>query len=209
MLRQNLGQSEAWDPLDPNCVRPGSFDTSFSKRQQVMAEVNKELVVYECPDCFVIIPYRSCFHNCCGIWTQEERNQFWDMGYQEQLDNFYEEVWTHKNAGYDVIVKEANGMEYYMEKAVVLAVPDQPGKVYKQKIEFDKDGETYHLLCHEEDLPSDVEPIYVVEVEKGGYQKLDPLEVEELQLKMSRVNLADLEDQPDLEPLFEERREPY
>ena len=42
-LRQILGQSEAGDPLDPNGVRPGSFETGLSNCTQVALVVEKKL----------------------------------------------------------------------------------------------------------------------------------------------------------------------
>ena len=109
-----------------------------------------------------------------------------------------------KDNGVEIKVVGADNEEYLLE-----AVPDQPGKVYKEKIMIEE--ESYHILRQQEKVPMDVEPIRMVEVEPGQYKKLSEVEVEEMQMRMARVNLEE-EPQEEFRPfeeVFEEYREPF
>ena len=44
-----------------------------------MAELE---IVYECPKCYVVIPYLGCFHGCPGV----EEDLPDEEGFQEDLD---------------------------------------------------------------------------------------------------------------------------
>ena len=59
-----------------------------------------------------------------------------------------------------------------MGDAVVLAVPDQPGKQYREKI-VTENGLSYHLLRQLEEVRLDVEPIKLGD---GEYRTLSDIE---------------------------------
>ena len=64
-------------------------------------------VVYECPGCFQILPYISCFHSCPGLYDWDRTEE--DEAFQEYLDEFYEEVMQKRQAGVDFLVVGADG----------------------------------------------------------------------------------------------------
>ena len=173
-----------------------------------MAEKKEELTVYECLYCYQILPYRSCYHNCPGL-DDWERDEDTDDGFKENLGGFYQEIKQAKKNGVEITVIGADDQECLLEDAVVLAVPDQPGKVYKESITgHDLDG-SYHILRQHEELPEGVEPIRMVEVTPGKYRKMTDMESVEMDTSMARVNLEDEEEHPRFKDLFEEFREPY
>ena len=167
-----------------------------------MAE--SEFVVYECMDCFQIIPYKSCCHNCPGLYNWDRMQEELDEGFQENLSGFYEEVRSLKENGVEINVVGVDGEQYKMKEAVLLAVSDQPGKVYRQSIILE-DGVSYHLQGRTEDIPMEVDPIKMVEVSPGYYRGLTDMELIKLEMRMARINL---DEEPNFEDIFQELREP-
>ena len=109
-----------------------------------MAEKNS-LTVWECDQCFQIQPYKSCFHNCPGLYDWEGTQEELDKAFQEHLREFYSEVRRMKADGVEITVMGADGELYQLEDVVVLAVPDVPGQQYRERIIFEEDGTSYHL----------------------------------------------------------------
>ena len=163
-----------------------------------MAE--QELTVYECPNCWVILPYKSCYHSCLEQDMPDEE------GFIDDLTGWYAEVKNKKEQGVKIRVVQADGtIEDKVDRLIVMILPNQSGQQYPEKITgHDIDG-SWHLRRNGEDVPQGVEPILMVEVAPGQYKKLSDIEAEE--------ELALQQDQQEefrpFEELFEEFREPY
>ena len=144
---------------------------------------------------------------CPGL-VDWEREEDCDDGFKENLGTFYQEIKQDKRDGVEIKVVGADNKDYLLEEAVLLAVPDQPDKVYRQKIFFEE-GTSYHILEQTEEVPVDVEPIRVIEVKPGEYRKLSDVEIAEMDMYMARINLEDEPQHRSFEEVFEEMREPF
>ena len=169
-----------------------------------MAE--EEITFYECPKCFVILPYKSCYHSCLEQNAEEEE------GFIDDLMGWYLEMKNKKEQGVRIKVVEADGtVNDEVDKLIVMILPNQPGQQYPEKITgHDLDG-SWHLRRNGEQVPQGVEPILMVEVGPGQYKKLSALEAEEelaLQQQEEDQQQEEEEYRP-FEELFEKYREPY
>ena len=177
-----------------------------------MAEKPEIEIVYECPGCYQIIPYLSCFHSCPGLYNWRRTQDEEDQAFQEHLGDFYKEVMEKRRSGVEYWVVGADGEEYLMSNAVVLAVPDQPGHQYQESIDID--GRSHHLLRQNEVVPLDVQPIQMVQVSEEYYRTLTDLERREMDTRFARLSVEErLElmslDQPPADQLLNQAREPY
>ena len=135
-----------------------------------------------------------------------------DEAFQENLGKFYEEVMERRQAGVQYWVVGADGEQYMMANAVVLAVPDQPDHQYQESIDID--GRSYHLLRQSEEVPLDVQPIQMVKVSEEYYRTLTDFERREMETRFARLlveermELMSL-DQPPADQLLNQAREPY
>ena len=172
-----------------------------------MSSEDKVIVIYECPKCYVALPYRSCFHSCPDQDAQED-----EEGFQENLSGWYEEVKKKKEEGWQVQV--AGDEESEVDQLVVLILPNQPGQRYPEAIQgHDIDG-SWHIMRKGESVPQGVEPIPMVEVGPGQYRRLSAIEAEEELAAMGELSLQDHQQQQEeeyrpFEELFEKYREPY
>ena len=169
-------------------------------------------VVYECPGCYQILPYEGCFHGCQDWYPWSRTQTEEDEAFQEHLGEFYQEVMKKRQEGVEYLVVGADGEEYMMANAVVLAVPDQPDHQYRESIDID--GRSYHLLRQFEEVPLDVEPIKMVKVNDDCYRTLTDFEIREMETRFARLSVEErLElmslDQPPADQLLNQAREPY
>ena len=130
--------------------------------------------LYECPSCFQILPYISCFHSCPGLYDRRRTQGEEDEAFEEHLGKFYQEVMKKRQEGVEFLVVGADGEQYMLANAVVLAFPDQPGHQYRESIDID--GRSYHLLRQFEEVPLDVQPIKMVQVSAEYYRTLTDIE---------------------------------
>ena len=162
-----------------------------------------EITVYECRECWAILPYKSCCHSCPGQDGQDEE------GFVEDLSTWYSEVKEKKDQGVRIRVVDGNDEEYDLEEQVVILLPNQPGHQYQQDIRGPDLEGSYHLRRLGEEVPDGVEPIEMVEVGPGEYRRLSEMEQVELEMSMARVSLDEVEEQPRFEDVFDDLREPY
>ena len=134
---------------------------------------DKVIVIYECPKCYVALPYRSCFHSCPDQDAQEDDEE----GFQENLSGWYEEVKKKKEEGWRV--KVAGDEESEVDQLVVLILPNQPGQRYQEDIRGHNIDGSWHVMRQGEMVPQGVEPIAMVEVQPSQYRKLAAIEAEE------------------------------
>ena len=158
-----------------------------------------EIIVYECPECWAILPYKSCSHSCPGQDGQDEE------GFVDDISTWYEEVKAKKEQGVRVRVIDGDGEEYNLEEQIVILLPNQPGRQYQEDIRGPDLEGSYHLRRLGEKVPDGVEPIQMVEVRPGEYRRLEQVEQVELEMSMARVSLDEVEEQPN----FDDLREPY
>ena len=169
-------------------------------------------IVYECPGCYQIIPYMSCFHSCPDLFPWSRTQEEEDKAFQEELGYFYHELMKKRQEGVEIWVVGADGEEYLMANAIVMAVPDQPGQQYQESIDID--GTSHHLLRQNEVVPPNVEPIRMVKVSEEYYRTLTDFERREMDTRLSRLSLEEQFDlmsldQPPADQLLNQAREPY
>ena len=164
------------------------------------------MVIYECSKCFLLLPYKSCFHNC----TEDEEEV--EEGFQESLDqSWYEEIKKNKQEGMEIKVIGAN-REYILDCQVIMILPNEPGKQYKENIKgHDIDG-SWHIRRQGEEIPEGIDGIWMVEVGPGKYKKLSSIEAEEENTQQQEEEQQEEEQQEEyrsFRELFEQYREPY
>ena len=139
-----------------------------------MAEAKQE-VIYECPRCYCLIPYKSCFHSCL------EDDGDVEEGFQEALDqSWYEEIKRKKEEGVVVKVVGEN-REYILDAQVVMILPNEPGKQYREDITGPDIEGSWHVRKQGEQIPQGVEGILMVEVGPGLFRRLSAIVAEEQQ----------------------------
>ena len=149
-----------------------------------MAEANQE-IIYECSKCFSLLPYKSCFHNC------PEDEEEVEEGFQETLDqSWYEEIKQKKQQGMEIKVI-GDDRDYILDCQVIMILPNEPGKRYKEDIRgHDIDG-SWHIRRQGEEIPEGVEGIWMVEVGDGQYKRLAAIEAEEELAALEELSLQD------------------
>ena len=169
------------------------------------------MVIYECPRCFSLLPYKSCFHSCTEYQGDEEELE---EGFQETLDqSWYDEIKQKKQQGVEIRVVGEN-RDYILDYQVIMILPNEEGKRYRENITgHDIDG-SWHVRRQNEQIPQGVEGIWMVEVGPGKYKRLSAIEAEEeLAAQEDQQQEKQQEDQQEefrpFREIFEELREPY
>ena len=148
-----------------------------------MAE-DKVIIAYECPKCYVALPYKSCCHSCPDQDVEDKEED----GFREDLSDWYEEIKKKKEDGWQVKIV-ADGEEYEADKLIVMILPNQPGRRYPEAIQgHDIDG-SWHIMRQGESVPQGVEPIPMVEVGPGQYKRLAAIEAEEELAALEQLSL--------------------
>ena len=119
--------------------------------------------IYECPKCYVIIPYLGCFHSCPGV----KRENTDEEGFQEDLSDWYIEI---KNKMKEGTVRVVEAPE---PKVVVHLLPNLPGQEYQEDIQGPGLDGSYHLRRVGEQVPEGVVPKRYIETAPGEYRPED------------------------------------
>ena len=109
--------------------------------------------VLYCPDCWAIIPYVGCAHDCPGDWLgniDEEEGFCKEEGF---LERFYEELrWRRE---------------------VLEMIQNQPGQEYDQTLHRDGEEQSYHIRQEGEVV---LEGVEIIQVRQIGPQEFIRLE---------------------------------
>ena len=125
-----------------------------------MAELE---VVYECPRCYVVIPYFPCFHGCPGL---EEDDLPDEEGLQEDLVDWYKEIKKkQKEDPRSVGIVEAPEPQNLVE-----VLPNQPGQQYHEDIRGPQLEGSYHIRRQWGEVPDWIQPIRMLENKAGSEQ---------------------------------------
>ena len=120
-----------------------------------------EVKVYECPECYAIIPYIGCPHQCPRDNNNEE-------GFYEEkdfLEEFLEEI---KNLRITVV--EAP------DPLILELVPNKDGQQYSgPQIKQYGEEQVYHIKEDGEEVADDVKIIRVYEVSPGEYEPVEQI----------------------------------
>ena len=130
-----------------------------------MAEETK---VYECPQCYAILPYIGCPHHC-PVNDNEEEGFCEEQGF---LEEFYQQM---KNM--TITVVEAP------DPKILELVPNKEGQEYPgPQILQHGEEQVYHIRQDGEEVPEDVKVTRVYEVSPGQYETVDQIfaEAEEI-----------------------------
>ena len=145
------------------------------------------MVIYECPRCFSLLPYKSCFHSC-----PEGEDQDQEDGFQETLDqSWYQEIKQKKEEGVEVRVV-GQDRQYILDCQVIMILPNEEGKQYREDIRGDDIDGSWHIRRQGEEIPEGIEGIWMVEVGPGKYKRLDAIEAEE---ELEQLSLQDHQQQ--------------
>ena len=121
----------------------------------------EEITIYECPQCYSIIPYIRCPQHCPGDDNEEEsfcEEQGFLEGFLEQMKNMR------------VTVDEAP------DPKILELVPNKEGQHYPgPQIRQHGEDQVYHFKEDGEEVPDDVEIIRVYEVSPGQYEPVEQI----------------------------------
>ena len=157
-------------------------------------------IVCECPKCYVVIPCLGCFHGCPGV----EEDLPDEEGFQEDLDEWYQEIKEKMKAG-TVRMVEAPEPSNLVE-----LLPNQPGIQYGEMIYGPDNDGPYHVRRPGEVVPEGVVPLRMFQIGPGEFRKEEDVlrEYAEIAEEFRQQQEEQRAGRPFRE-IFEELREPF